>query len=108
MPVVYKITYPNGKIYVGCDMTDNVRYFGSANPDLVAADLTPEQRADFTARKQILWESATALLPELLQKERDFILELRSNDPAIGYNRSPKFKASASGTTDLAHYPVAG
>jgi hypothetical protein len=70
MPVVYKITYPNGKIYVGCDMTDNARYFGSA----------------------------TASLQELLQKERAFILELRSNDPAVGYNRSPKFKNSASGT----------
>jgi hypothetical protein len=74
-------------------MTDNVRYFGSANPALVAADLTPEERVDFTARKQILWQSATALLSELLQKERELILELRSNDPNIGYNRSPKFKA---------------
>jgi hypothetical protein len=98
MPVVYKVTYPNGKIYVGCDMTDNVRYFGSANPELVAADLTPEQKLDLAVRKQILWGSATASLPELLQKEREFILELRSNDSAIGYNRSPKFKTSASGT----------
>ena len=71
MPVVYKVTYPNGKIYVGCDMTDNVRYFGSANPELVAADLTPEQKLDLAVRKQILWGSATASLPELLQKERD-------------------------------------
>jgi hypothetical protein len=93
MPVVYKITYPNGKIYVGCDMTDNVRYFGSANPELVAADLTPEQKLDFTARKQILWESATAKLADLLSKEREFILGLGSNDPAVGYNRSPKFKS---------------
>jgi hypothetical protein len=93
MPVIYKITYPNRKIYVGSDMTDNIRYFGSADPALVAADMTPGQRADYTVRKQILWESQTASTSELLQKERDYIFELRSNDPTIGYNRSPKFKA---------------
>lgn len=96
MPVVYKITYPNGKIYVGCDMTDSVNYFGSANPSLIAADMTPEQRKDFCARKQILWGSPTASLSELLAKERECILALRSNDPAIGYNRSPKLKAPCS------------
>jgi hypothetical protein len=93
MPVVYKITYQNNKIYVGCDMTDCISYFGSPNSKLVAQDFTPEQRRDLTVRKEILWESATALLPELLSKEREWILKLRSNDPAIGYNRSPKFKA---------------
>jgi hypothetical protein len=48
MPVVYKITYPNARFTSECDMTDDVRYFGSANPNLVAANLPPEQRADFT------------------------------------------------------------
>ena len=28
--VVYKITYPNGKIYVGKDLTGSANYFGSA------------------------------------------------------------------------------
>ncbi len=31
MYIVYKITYPNRKIYVGQDRTDNINYFGSAN-----------------------------------------------------------------------------
>jgi hypothetical protein len=26
---VYKITYPNGKIYVGMDLTETLLYFGS-------------------------------------------------------------------------------
>jgi len=34
--VVYKITYPNGKIYVGQDVTDCINYFGSASADVVA------------------------------------------------------------------------
>jgi hypothetical protein len=29
--MIYKITYPNGKIYIGMDMTDSVNYFGSAD-----------------------------------------------------------------------------
>jgi hypothetical protein len=44
MKVIYKITYPNGKIYVGKDVTDSVNYFGSANSALIANDFTWEQR----------------------------------------------------------------
>ena len=83
MMVIYKITYPNGKIYVGQDRTDSINYFGSASSKLIAQDFTPEQRRDFTIRREILWEV-------------EFILALRSNDPAIGYNQWPKFRADPS------------
>ncbi len=92
MKVIYKIAYPNGKIYVGKDLTDSINYFGSANSDLIAKDFTREQRRDFTIRKQILWESESATDSEVNQKEVEFILKLRSNAPAIGYNQWPKFK----------------
>ena len=37
---VYKITYPNGKIYVGMDLTGSVTYFGSPSAKArIAADL---------------------------------------------------------------------
>ena len=39
MKVIYKITYPNGKIYIGKDLTDSINYFGSASHSLIAADL---------------------------------------------------------------------
>jgi hypothetical protein len=94
--VVYKIRYPNGKIYVGQDITDSINYFGSAKSELFAADFTPEQRRDFTARKQILWESETASNAEVDQKEKEFILALGSNNPAVGYNRWPKWKPPAA------------
>jgi len=29
--VVYRITYPNGKIYIGQDVTDSINFFGSAS-----------------------------------------------------------------------------
>ncbi len=90
MKVVYKITYPNGKIYVGQDLTDSINYFGSANNSVVAADFTREQRRDFTIRKEILWESETALDQEVNQKEIEYIIAFRSNEPAVGYNRWPK------------------
>lgn len=90
--VVYKITYPNGKIYVGQDRTNSVGYFGSPNSDLLAADFTPEERRNLTVTKEILWESDTATRAEVTEMERKFIEELGSNDPAKGYNRWPKFR----------------
>ena len=90
MKVIYKITHPNGKIYVGNDLTDTINYFGSANSELIAADFTREQRRDFTVRRQILWESDTATDAEASAMEIEFIIALRSNHPPIGYNRWPK------------------
>ncbi len=92
--VVYRITYPNGKIYVGMDLTGTLLYFGSVNRKLVEADFTPEERRDFTIRKEILWESDTAPDTEVRRREIEFIRALRSNDPSVGYNRSPRWRDS--------------
>jgi hypothetical protein len=92
--VIYKITYPNGKIYIGQDRTDSINYFGSANSSLIARDFTKEQRQRFIAIKEILWESDTATPAEVTEKEIEFILQLKSNDPSIGYNRFPKVTPS--------------
>lgn len=90
LKVIYRITYPNGKIYIGQDRTDSINYFGSASDALIAADFTRDERRDFTVRKEIIWESATASHSEVTRKEVAMILKHRSNDPAIGYNRWPK------------------
>ena len=92
MKVIYKITYPNGKIYIGKVLTDSINYFGSASPDLIASDFSREQRRDFAIRKEILWESAAASDAEVNQKEVEYIASFGSNDPAIGYNRWPRFR----------------
>ena len=94
MKVIYKITYPNGKIYVGKDLTGTLNYFGSANSKLIERDFTAEQIRDFTVRKQILWESETATDKEVNLKEVELIKELEANDPNIGYNQWPKFKST--------------
>ncbi|MDP1948780.1 MAG: GIY-YIG nuclease family protein [Nitrospirota bacterium] len=92
MNIIYKITYPNGKIYVGQDRTDSINYFGSACSDLIAKDFTQEQRGRFAVTRETLWESETAKQSEVTQKEVEFINSLKSNDPSVGYNQWPKFK----------------
>lgn len=92
MKVIYKITYPNGKIYIGKDLTDSINYFGSADSSLIEKDFTRGQRRDFSIRKEILWESETASDTKVNQKEVEFINQYGSNDPSVGYNQWPKFK----------------
>jgi hypothetical protein len=91
MKVIYKITYPNGKIYIGQDVTDSINYFGSASSKLIEKDFTREQRRDFVIRKEILWESETASNEEVNKKEIEYVLLFRSNDPSLGYNQRLKF-----------------
>ena len=95
MKTIYKITYPNGKIYIGKDVTDSIHYFGSADGDLIEKDFTRDQRRDFTIRKEILWESKDASDEEVNRKEVEFIRLFHSNDPEVGYNRWPKQTSSS-------------
>jgi hypothetical protein len=45
-----------------------------------------------TLRKEILWESGTATDAEVRAMEKQKILEMGANDPAIGYNRLPRHR----------------
>ncbi|EHR70785.1 hypothetical protein BurJ1DRAFT_1937 [Burkholderiales bacterium JOSHI_001] len=90
--VIYRITYPNGKIYVGQDRTNSINYFGSASDQLIAQDFTEEERQSFTVTRDILWYSDTADRSEVTRVELQFIIQLRANDPKVGYNQSPPFR----------------
>jgi len=92
MKVIYKVTYPNGKIYIGQDLTDSITYFGSINNELVEKDFTREQKRDITIRKEIIWESDNATKSEVTRKEFELIKLYKSNDPSIGYNQLPKYR----------------
>lgn len=92
MKVIYKITYPNGKIYIGKDLTDDINYFGSADSQSIAKEFLRDSRRDFTIRREILWESGSASDKEVNKKEVEFIRQFKSNDPLIGYNKWPKYK----------------
>ncbi len=95
MNIIYRITYPNGKIYVGQDRTNSINYFGSASDELIAKDFTQEQRQSFTVTRDILWQSENATRQEISQVEIEWIIRLHSNDPTIGYNQWPPFKPPA-------------
>jgi len=91
MYIIYKITWPNGKIYVGSDLTDSITYLGSPHKPSIVADFpSREARRVMRITREILWESDTASKGEVLRLEREFIVTLAANDPAIGYNRSPR------------------
>jgi hypothetical protein len=90
--VIYKITYPNGKIYIGKDLVDSINYFGSADSKIIEKDFTREERRDFAIRKQILFEAENITDQEINKKEVEYIREFQSNNPNIGYNRWPKYE----------------
>ncbi len=88
--VVYKVTWPNGKTYIGSDLTVTISYFGSPDPALIAGDFPRDERRDMTIRREILWESETASDAEVRAKEIELIRTHGTNDPRLGYNKSPK------------------
>ena len=92
---VYKITYPNGKIYVGMDLTGSLLYLGSPSvSQQIAEDLDlDDHRFELTLRKEIVWESETASDAEVRAMEAKLIRETGANNPGIGYNRLPRYRA---------------
>jgi hypothetical protein len=91
---VYKVTWPNGKIYVGSDLTDSIAYFGTPAKYLIETDFpTRESRRNIIVRREILWESDVASDAEVRLEEKRLIVSLRANDPAVGYNQSPRRRA---------------
>lgn len=91
--VVYKITFPNGKIYIGKDVgTDghSIRYFGSWDISKVEADFSKTDLMSFTLRREILFESDDKA--EVGRREMELIVAHGANDPKRGYNDVPKFR----------------
>lgn len=91
--VVYKVTFPNEKIYVGKDVGvggHSLRYFGSWNRELVEADFSKAELAKFTVVKEILFEGEDK--EEIGRQEMRLIVKLEANNPEKGYNRTPTFR----------------
>jgi hypothetical protein len=86
MCVIYKFTYPNGKIYIGKDLTDALDYRGTISSSLIANDFTQDERKDMILGKEILWDSNEATDKEVNQKVEEYIRKYKSDDRAIGYN----------------------
>jgi hypothetical protein len=89
VPNVYKVTYPNGKIFVIRDPMDQITYIEPIANDQFLADFTTKESKNFTVRKEVLWESADAGPDEVARVEVEWIHRLRANNPDVGYNRWP-------------------
>ena len=93
---VFKITFPNGKIYVGSDTAKTARldffkYFGS--PSRAKADMLDElceyltNGCIYSLTKEILYAQENVRVGDILRIERQFIKSLNAQNPQIGYNR---------------------
>jgi len=93
---VFKITFPNNKIYVGSDTAlsarlDYFKYFGSprkAKTEMLA-DLGDflNQEKTYVLKKEILYSRENVTVGEILQIEHKFIKSLDAKNPSVGYNR---------------------
>jgi hypothetical protein len=90
MKVICKITYSNGKIYIGKDVNDSISYSGSPNDKLIEKGFNRKQKLELSVQREIIWESESATDWEVEQKEIELIKLYKSNDPTIGYNCWPK------------------
>jgi hypothetical protein len=93
---IYKITYPNNKIYIGSDSTgDYLRYFGSPTREYIEEefekDFPWEKIQELKITKNILEYFENISDPDLRAKETEYIEKFHSNNPKIGYNLIPKF-----------------
>ena len=93
MKVIYKITYPYGKIYIGKDLTNTANYYGSANSNLNDLAFLFEQFRGFSITKVIIWWSETATDSEVNVKKVWLVNKFNANNLLIGYKRWPKHKA---------------
>jgi len=114
MAYVYKITYPNGKIYIGAYWHKTTSksytkrdmmfvYFGSPKQhEKISQDLE-FCRTHFAIIKEVLYEcddpETAEQVSELLKKEKEMVKKFEANNPDVGYNLSPKFRPTDRGKT---------
>lgn len=92
LKVVYRVTHAIGNNCVGQDVTHSVICFCSASDALIAKDFSCEQRRDFTIRKELPWELATATAAEATQQEIECIVALRANEVELGWRQWLKLR----------------
>jgi hypothetical protein len=92
---VYKIIFPNGKIYVGCDYGRNAAfniatYFGSFKSSAEAIIREHKEHFEnkrFTITKEILYDAENQTKAHIMSKESEFIQALKATNPKVGYNK---------------------
>jgi hypothetical protein len=93
---VYKVTYPNGKIYVGrdtgwCAEFDYYRYVGTQSlraKEKIRRDIDEITGSDkkITITKELLYEAKLCTVGHIKKKEIEFIRLLDATNESVGYN----------------------
>jgi len=92
--IIYKTTNKNnGKIYVGIDTKNNPKYLGSGT--ILKHAIKKYGKENFY--KEILDESMTLTLDEMLNLEVNWINKLDATNPEIGYNIRNSIVYNSSG-----------
>ncbi|MGY3802497.1 GIY-YIG nuclease family protein [Pigmentibacter ruber] len=91
--IIYKITYPNGKIYIGQDFTNNYNYFGSIDEELLKRDFSDDDILSFTIIKEVIFREKNITKKSLNLLEKNYILQYNSNNPNVGYNKLPVYSS---------------
>jgi hypothetical protein len=82
-------------ICVAVDLTGSLQYVATPSASRQIDEDLDDHRLDLTPRKEILWESETTpLMPRFRRWKSKQIRETGANNPAIGYNRSPRYRAT--------------
>jgi hypothetical protein len=88
----YRITYPNGKVYIGADYSDHAdlmgySYLGSMSKKGKAVLRDDMQGAkSITIQREIIWEGRGLTVSEVISKGRELIAAHDSRNPDKGYN----------------------
>lgn len=93
---VFKVTFPNEKIYIGSDTAKNAqqdyfKYFGSPSAgkkamfDDMSEYLIGEKT--YTLKKEILYSAENVTVGKILKIEQQLIKKFESKNPNYGYNR---------------------
>jgi hypothetical protein len=87
---VFKLTFPNRKIFIGKDDKGSLTYFGGFDREEVESDYRNIVMPSFTINKEVLWESESAEEEEVDAVVESYIRMFRSDDPRFGYNNRSK------------------
>ena len=93
---VFKVTFPNKKIYIGSDTAKNARedffkYFGTPSKGKASMldDLGEYLQGNepYSLSKELLFVKENVTVGEVLSIEQQFISKYDAKNPNVGYNR---------------------
>lgn len=86
MKQVFKLTFPNRKVFIGKDGRGSITCFEGYSREAVEADFRNVILPAFSITKEVLWESEKAGEEEMETVVERYVRMFRADDPQFGYN----------------------